>query len=81
MVVAPTTREQFFVVTGGPGTGKTTLLTELARRGFATTTEAGRAQGRRRNPGRLHSRTDPVVAGDHRSVWRLTTGNDPHRQR
>ncbi|WP_374407236.1 AAA family ATPase [Pelagerythrobacter sp.] len=31
------------VVTGGPGTGKSTLLEELARRGIATETEVARA--------------------------------------
>jgi Predicted ATPase len=33
----------FFRVTGGPGAGKTSLITELARRGFHTTPKAGRA--------------------------------------
>ncbi|MDB6180018.1 AAA family ATPase [Paracoccus fistulariae] len=35
--------DHFFVVTGGPGAGKTSLITELARRGFHTIPEAGRA--------------------------------------
>ncbi|AVW92090.1 AAA family ATPase [Celeribacter baekdonensis] len=35
--------DQFFVVTGGPGAGKTSLITELARRGFHTIPESGRA--------------------------------------
>ncbi|NIY98449.1 AAA family ATPase, partial [Salipiger sp. HF18] len=35
--------DQFFVVTGGPGVGKTSLITELARRGFHTNPESGRA--------------------------------------
>lgn len=35
--------EQFFVVTGGPGAGKTSLITELSRRGFRTIPESGRA--------------------------------------
>lgn len=35
--------ERFFVVTGGPGAGKTSLITELARRGFHTIPESGRA--------------------------------------
>lgn len=35
--------DQFFVVTGGPGAGKTSLITELARSGFHTTPESGRA--------------------------------------
>ena len=36
-------RDHFFVVTGGPGAGKTSLITELARRGIHTTPESGRA--------------------------------------
>lgn len=32
----------FFVLTGGPGSGKTTLIEVLRGRGFATTDEAGR---------------------------------------
>ncbi len=35
--------DHFFVVTGGPGAGKTSLITELARRGFQTFPESGRA--------------------------------------
>ncbi|WP_168201229.1 AAA family ATPase [Qingshengfaniella alkalisoli] len=35
--------DHFFVVTGGPGAGKTSLITELARRGFHSTHESGRA--------------------------------------
>ncbi|MBY5986893.1 AAA family ATPase [Roseovarius atlanticus] len=35
--------DHFFVVTGGPGAGKTSLITELARRGFHTIPESGRA--------------------------------------
>ncbi|TDX26157.1 AAA family ATPase [Rhodovulum visakhapatnamense] len=33
----------FFVLTGGPGAGKTSLIAELARRGFHTIPESGRA--------------------------------------
>ncbi|WP_414897005.1 AAA family ATPase [Rhodovulum sp. YEN HP10] len=33
----------FFVLTGGPGAGKTSLITELACRGFHTIPESGRA--------------------------------------
>ena len=32
----------FFVLTGGPGSGKTTLIEALKARGYATTEEAGR---------------------------------------
>jgi predicted ATPase len=35
-------REDFVVITGGPGSGKTTLIDALAARGFARTQEAGR---------------------------------------
>lgn len=35
--------DHFFVVTGGPGSGKTSLITELACRGFHTISESGRA--------------------------------------
>lgn len=35
--------DRFFVVTGGPGAGKTSLITELARRGFHKIREPGHA--------------------------------------
>ena len=35
--------DRLFVVTGGPGSGKSTLVAEMARRGIATMPEAGRA--------------------------------------
>jgi len=35
--------DRFFVLTGGPGSGKTTLIEALRAKGFATTAEAGRA--------------------------------------
>jgi predicted ATPase len=34
---------RFFVITGGPGAGKTTLIEALGQRGLATMPEAGRA--------------------------------------
>jgi len=34
--------DRFFVLTGGPGSGKTTLITALQQAGFATSVEAGR---------------------------------------
>jgi predicted ATPase len=36
-------RENFFVITGGPGSGKSTLIDSLEQRGYARTVEAGRA--------------------------------------
>jgi predicted ATPase len=35
--------DRFTIITGGPGAGKTSLIEELRRRGFAGTQEAGRA--------------------------------------
>jgi predicted ATPase len=34
--------DRFFVLTGGPGSGKTTLIEALRQAGFATSIEAGR---------------------------------------
>jgi predicted ATPase len=34
--------EHFYVLTGGPGSGKTTLIDALRKRGYATSKEAGR---------------------------------------
>lgn len=34
--------ERFVVLTGGPGSGKTTIINELKRRGFTSSVEAGR---------------------------------------
>ena len=34
--------DRFFVLTGGPGSGKTTLVDALKALGYATTAEAGR---------------------------------------
>jgi predicted ATPase len=39
----PETVPRFYVITGGPGSGKTTLIDELRRLGYATSLEAGRA--------------------------------------
>jgi predicted ATPase len=38
-----TNRQNYFVITGGPGAGKTSLVAELGRRGYACVEEAGRA--------------------------------------
>ena len=39
----PSNSDRFFVLTGGPGAGKTTLIEALQSAGFATMPEAGRA--------------------------------------
>jgi predicted ATPase len=39
----PITENRFFVITGGPGSGKTTLIEALASQGLARSIETGRA--------------------------------------
>ncbi len=36
-------KTNYFILTGGPGSGKTTTLNELAHRGFLTVPEVARA--------------------------------------
>lgn len=50
--------EHLFVVTGGPGSGKSSLITELKQRGINTMTEGGRAIIR-----------DQVKIGGHALPW------------
>lgn len=59
------TGERFIVITGGPGSGKTTLIEALARAGFQTMPEAGRAiiQDQARIGGRGEHRQDKVSIG------------------
>ncbi len=49
--------DHMFVLTGGPGAGKTSLIEALRKRGFASTMEAGRAIIRERP---LDPRCDPL---------------------
>ena len=42
-IVVDNDPSRFFVITGGPGSGQSTLIDALAARGFARTIEAGRA--------------------------------------
>ena len=64
-------QDRLIVVTGGPGTGKTTLLDALTAVGFAATDEAGRAIIRHQTGiGRpdLHIR-QPVLFGELMLAW------------
>ena len=42
-MINPIMEDRFFVITGGPGSGKTTLIEALASRGLARSIETGRA--------------------------------------
>lgn len=55
--------DRFFVITGGPGAGKTTLVEALKRAGFAGSVEAGRAVIRRQMAlgGRALPWSDPLA--------------------
>lgn len=41
-MIMPIQTDRFFVITGGPGSGKSTLIEDLHRRGHARSIEAGR---------------------------------------
>ena len=60
--------DHFFVVTGGPGAGKTSLITELSRRGFHTIPESGRAIIREE----MQSGGDALPWADRMAYWSAT---------
>lgn len=43
MMISPNSHQQFFIITGGPGSGKSTLIQALSSAGYHCTAEAGRA--------------------------------------
>jgi predicted ATPase len=67
-----------FVLTGGPGAGKTTLISALAARGYRTSPEAGRAIIRLQTPinGRAVPWIDPALFAELMLSWDLQAYED-----
>jgi predicted ATPase len=67
------TAGQFFVITGGPGSGKSTLIDALQARGFARSMEAGRGviQDQVAIGGRALPWSDPVAFSELILSWEL----------
>ncbi|HCS29047.1 MAG TPA: hypothetical protein DIW43_16440, partial [Spongiibacteraceae bacterium] len=70
-----------FVITGGPGGGKSTLLDALAERGYRIAPEAARRLIKKRLAEGLASRPDPVtfaraILDSDRAQYRAATDHD-----
>jgi predicted ATPase len=65
--------DRFTIITGGPGTGKTSLIAELRRRGFAGTVEAGRAIiiDQTLIGGRAVQTSDPALFAELMLAWEM----------
>ena len=65
--------QRFFVITGGPGAGKSALIDVLAARGFARTIEAGRAiiQEEVASGGAALPWSDPLAFAERMFEWEL----------
>jgi len=65
--------DRFTIITGGPGTGKTSLIAELERRGFAGTVEAARAIiiDQTLIGGRALETTDPALFAEMMLAWEM----------
>lgn len=63
--------KRFYVITGGPGSGKSSLLAALASRGFSTTAEAGRGiiQDQMAIDGRALPWSDPLLFAELMLSW------------
>jgi len=64
---------RFTIITGGPGAGKTTLIDELRRRGFAGTQEAARTiiQHQTIIGGRATHSADPALFAELMLCWEM----------
>lgn len=72
------TGDRFIVITGGPGSGKTTLIEALARAGLETMPEAGRAiiRDQTRIGGRGEHRKDQTLFAELMLQWELRSWNE-----
>ncbi len=70
--------ERFFVLTGGPGSGKTTLIETLKSRGHTTTVEAGRGVIREEQQtcGDALTWIDPAAFAERMFEWELRSYRD-----
>jgi predicted ATPase len=69
----PTNTDRFFVITGGPGSGKTSLVDAIHRRGHARSIEAGRAiiQDQVAIGGRALPWRDPLLFAELMLSWEM----------
>lgn len=65
--------DRFHIITGGPGSGKSTLIDALANRGYARTIEAGRAiiQDQLAIAGRALPWSDPGLFAEFMLCWEM----------
>jgi predicted ATPase len=69
----PAPTDRFFIVTGGPGSGKTILIRALGEAGYCTAPEAGRAiiVAQRRIGGPADPASDPALFAELMLAWEI----------
>jgi len=74
--------DRFIVVTGGPGSGKSTLIDALERSGFHRTIEAGRGiiQEQVAIGGRALPWIDPALFAEHMLTWEMRSYRAAEKQ-